>query len=55
MVIAALINAQGFEYVKARVAPVRQCDIALMAAFGSGALAEIGNVTAWLAADIAEL
>ena len=50
-----LIDANGFEYVRAKAVPARGCDTALRAAFGSGMDATQENVTLALTAYIEEL
>jgi hypothetical protein len=53
--IAELISVKGFEAVKQKVVPVRNCDTALKAAFGSGDLAQEETVLWVLEQYIQEL
>lgn len=53
--IYQLINNQGFEPIKQKVLPVRDCDIALKSVFGSGDRAEKSNVIDTLGQYIQEL
>ncbi|MGO8671963.1 MAG: hypothetical protein ACLQVD_11430, partial [Capsulimonadaceae bacterium] len=53
--IVRLIDAIGFETVLERIVPVRECDTAIKAAFGSGLRAENNNVLLSLSARIKEL
>ena len=54
-VILRLIDDLGFEVVRARIVPVRQCDEAVRAAFGSGMQATEASVRGYLEQSIAEL
>jgi hypothetical protein len=54
-VILVLIQLLGFEVVKARVVPMRDCDKSLKACFGSGDLATETNVVEALEGYIATL
>ncbi|MFQ3616727.1 MAG: hypothetical protein SNJ57_09125 [Cyanobacteriota bacterium] len=54
-VIARLIETEGFEVVRERVTAARDCDTALKAAFGSGLLAEMSDVSTTLSVYIEEL
>jgi hypothetical protein len=54
-VILVLIQLLGFEVVKARVVPMRDCDKSLKACFGSGELATEKNVVEALEGYIAAL
>jgi hypothetical protein len=53
--IAELIAVKGFEAVKQKIFPVRDCDTALKVAFGSGDLAQEDNVLLALEQYIQEL
>jgi hypothetical protein len=54
-VVLLLISRLGFECVKAQVVPMRECDTALRACFGSGDRAEEENVVAALEGYIEDL
>lgn len=53
--IGRLIDHLGFEDVRARVVPARQCDTSLRALFGSGMEATEANVREGLASDLRQL
>lgn len=54
-VVLRLIDGQGFEAVRERIVPVRSCDRAIAAAFGSGMAATEANVRTYLAQSVDEL
>lgn len=54
-VILLLIDDLGFETVRSRIVPLRQCDSATRAAFGGGMDTTEADVQAYFAASIADL
>jgi len=54
-VVLRLFDVIGFEEVRARIVPVRQCDAAIRAAFGSGLASSRGETEGYLTSTIEEL
>lgn len=54
-VVRLIIDRHGFEYVRDRIVPQRECNTSMKTAFGSGRLATLENVLASLEYKLREL